>query len=231
MNPTKILIILVMISHYTIAGNIRISTFLLTHSTQLDINSTSDDTLPSVKICNQIWMLKNLDVSTYRTGDKIPQVTDSATWASLTTGAWCWYKNDSVTYATKYGRLYNWYAVNDPRGLAPEGWHVPSHKDWSTLFICLGGPNNAAGKMKAISSFRLDRNSFVTNSSGFTGLPGGKRKDDGVFKFNGYIANWWSSTETNSTNAELCILMYDEDIAITNSDIKALGLSVRCVKD
>ena len=80
----------------------------------------------NVAICSQVWMNKNLDVSTYRNGDPIPNVTDPAIWAGLTTGAYCYYNNDSATYAVVYGKLYNWYAVNDPRGLAPIGWHVPS---------------------------------------------------------------------------------------------------------
>jgi Fibrobacter succinogenes major domain (Fib_succ_major) len=93
-----------------------------------------------VVICSQAWTKKNLDVDHYRNGDPIPQVTDPVQWANLATGAWCWYNNDSVTYAATYGRLYNWYAVNDPRILAPEGWHVPSNAEWNTLAnSCAGG--------------------------------------------------------------------------------------------
>ncbi len=79
-----------------------------------------------VSICCQYWITKNLDVTTYRNGDTIPKVTDDAEWAALTTGAYCYYDNDSATYAATYGKLYNWYAVNDSRGLAPEGWHIPT---------------------------------------------------------------------------------------------------------
>ncbi|MBL0357963.1 MAG: fibrobacter succinogenes major paralogous domain-containing protein [Chitinophagaceae bacterium] len=91
--------------------------------------------LPYVLICSQAWTKKNLDVDQYRNGDPIPQVTDAVQWAGLTSGAWCWYNNDSATYAAIYGRLYNWYAINDPRQLAPEGWYIPSNADgapWST---------------------------------------------------------------------------------------------------
>jgi hypothetical protein len=69
---------------------------------------------PYVTICGKDWMIKNLDVSTYRNGDPIPKVTDTAAWAGLTTGAYCYYNNDSTTYAATYGKIYNWYAVNDP---------------------------------------------------------------------------------------------------------------------
>src|SRR4030095_15485991 len=89
-------------------------------------------------ICDQDWMVKNLDVTTYRNGDIIPEVTDPTVWAALTTGAWCYYENNS-TNGTTYGKLYNWYAVNDPRGLAPTGWHVPTDAEWTTLSTCLGG--------------------------------------------------------------------------------------------
>src|SRR5262245_42075520 len=83
----------------------------------------------AVKIGKQVWKIKNLNVSHYRNGDPIPQVKNNAKWAALTTGAWCWYNNDSANGAV-YGKLYNWYAVNDPRGLAPEGWHIPSDGEW-----------------------------------------------------------------------------------------------------
>ena len=86
----------------------------------------------AVRIGTQVWKIKNLNVSNYRNGDLIPQVKNPAKWATLTTGAWCWYNNDSANGAV-YGKLYNWYAVTDPRGLAPEGWHVPSDADWDTL--------------------------------------------------------------------------------------------------
>lgn len=71
-------------------------------------------------------MINNLDLRNYRNGDPIPQEADLTVWSNLTTGAWCWYNNDSATYAATYGKLYNWYAVNDPRGLAPVGWHIPT---------------------------------------------------------------------------------------------------------
>ena len=98
-----------------------------------------------------------------------------AAWATLTTGAYCYYNNDSATYAATYGKLYNWYAVNDPRGLAPAGWHVPSDAEWTELINCLGGEDVAGGKMKAVSALWYSPNTGATNSSGFTGLPGGYR--------------------------------------------------------
>ena len=154
--------------------------------------------IPSVTICNQVWMQKNLDVSTYRNGDVIPQVTDANQWAGLTTGAWCWYDNDSATYASTYGKLYNWYAVNDARGLAPTGWHVPSKTEWLTLSICLGGDAVAGFKMKEAGAVHwINANTNNNNSSGFTGLPGGARYGGGAFSNLGYLGLFWSSTEAS----------------------------------
>ena len=125
-------------------------------------------------------MVKNLDVATYRNGDPIPHVTDAAAWAALTTGAYCYYDNDSATYAATYGKLYNWYAVNDPRGLAPAGWHVPSEAEWTELTNCLGGETVAGGKMKAVSDlWGPNRGAQIAAAS--QALPGGYRVWDYPF--------------------------------------------------
>ena len=103
-----------------------------------------------VEIGTQVWMTKNLNGSRYRNGDPIAQVTDLSIWVNLTSGAWCYYANNSSN-GVVYGKLYNWYAVNDPRGLAPIGYHIPSDSEWTTLTTFLGGENVAGGKMKAIT--------------------------------------------------------------------------------
>ena len=146
-----------------------------------------------VKIGNQIWMQRNLDVTTYRNGDPIPMVADNTIWQKLTTGAWCYYDNDSATYAATYGKLYNWYAVIDQRGLAPAGWHIPNNEEWDVLVRkLLGGIRIAGGKMKETGTMHwLMPNSNATNSSGFTGLPGGYRYNNGKFFDMGTSGNWW----------------------------------------
>ena len=101
-------------------------------------NNAKTTSFKTVKIGNQVWTSKNLDVATYRNGDVIPQVQDPNAWGTLTTGAWCYYDNDASN-GTKYGKLYNWYAVNDPRGLAPKGYHIPSDAEWTQLCDYLGG--------------------------------------------------------------------------------------------
>ena len=101
----------------------------------------------SIKIGNQVWATTNLNVTTYSNGDPIPEVKDPSEWKTLTTGAWCYYNNDPAN-GTKYGKLYNWYAVHDPRGLAPAGFHIPSDAEWTTLITYLGGESVAGGKLK-----------------------------------------------------------------------------------
>jgi uncharacterized protein (TIGR02145 family) len=177
-------------------------------------------------------MLKNLDVSTYRNGDLIPEVTDPNLWVGLKTGAWCWYNNDSATYASTYGKLYNWYAANDSRGLAPTGWHIPSDDEWTTLSTFLGGDAVAGGAMKEAGTMHwITPNTGATNSSGLTCLPGGARDDRGEFSFIENDGYWWSSTEIDVTEAWSRYLgFYGGLLGRTNTE-KLLGFSVRCLKD
>ena len=191
--------------------------------------------LPTIVIGNQQWTSKNLDVAFYKKGDSIPQVTDPIAWAGLTTGAWCYYNNDPMQ-GNKYGKLYNWYAVNDARGLAPQGWHIPSDAEWTTLANTLGGSSVAGGKMKDPGTFNWSTpNKGADNSSGWAGLPGGFRKEfDGVFNdFNtvGDFGCWWSSTELSSTFAWYRYMGYDLGLLIRSDFKKRSGFSVRCLRD
>ena len=178
----------------------------------------------------QTFMDKNLVVVTYRNGDVIPQVTDQTAWASLTTGAWCHYNNDPAN-DTIYGKLYNWYAVNDPRGLAPQGWHIPTDAEWTTLSTLLGGTSVAGGKMKTTGTSLWLSNTEATNSSGFAGLPGGIRNDDGSFSSLGYEGYWLSSTQASSTDALFRSLSYDNGLLNRYNYYKKGGFSVRCLRD
>jgi uncharacterized protein (TIGR02145 family) len=187
--------------------------------------------LPTIVIGTQQWMNKNLDVAFYRNGDPIPQVTNAAAWAALTTGAWCYYNNDS-TQGNKYGKLYNWYAVNDPRGLAPQGWHIPSDAELTALETTLGGSSVAGGKMKEAGTISwTNPNTGGNNNSGFAGLPGGYRYDDGSFFVVGFNGFWWGATETSTTNAWFRFLDYFNGVLNRISGNKNYGLSVRCLRD
>jgi len=185
----------------------------------------------TIKIGDQWWMVENLKVTHYRNSDPIPNVTDNGEWNGLSTGAYCEYDNNPANVET-YGRLYNWYAVDDSRNIAPEGWHVPTDAEWQTLVDYLGGDAVAGGKMKEEGTTHwLSPNTDATNESDFTGLPGGIRNDDGSYGGLGSHAYIWSSTDYDG------YWKWDRTLYYNNSQVnRALGtkwngLSVRCVKD
>jgi uncharacterized protein (TIGR02145 family) len=183
----------------------------------------------TVTIGTQVWTSKNLNVATYRNGDVIPQVQDANAWANLTTGAWCYYDNDASN-GTKYGKLYNWYAVNDPRGLAPKGYHIPTDEEWTKLADYLGGENKAGKKIKNTSGWRNDGNG--TNSSGFSGLPGGGRHYSGTFYGIDNDGNWWSSAEYKAAYSAWGLnLYYKHGNVYKGGYDKRAGYSVRCLRD
>jgi uncharacterized protein (TIGR02145 family) len=184
------------------------------------------ETFPTVKIGNQEWMTKNLDVACYANGDTIPQVQNQTEWWNLKTGAWCYYDNDREN-GKIFGKLYNWYAVNDPRGLAPKGWRIPSEDDWIILSNCLGGKKLAGTKMKSTSGWKSKGNG--TNESGFSGLPGGYR----IVPFGGIGSSglWWSTTEDNTSDAWAWRLIYTHCVVGSSSQRKRYGISVRCLRD
>jgi uncharacterized protein (TIGR02145 family) len=177
-------------------------------------------------------MTKNLNVSRYRNGDPIPQVTNPTQWANVTTGAWC-YNNNVTSNGAVYGKLYNWYAVNDPRGLAPLGFHVPSEAECTTLVTFLQGVTAAAGgKMKETGTTHwTSPNGAATNSSGFTALPGGYRSYNGVLYNIGPGGFWWTSSEANIESAFDFDLNYQNGNIFSNGYYKVSGFSVRCLKD
>lgn len=155
--------------------------------------------MAELKIGDQIWSVKNLDVDTFRNGDPIPHAATDEQWEEAGengTPAWCYYDNDPANGET-YGKLYNWYAVNDPRGLAPEGWHIPSDDEWEILIDHLGGKDVAGTKMKSTSGWASNGNG--TNESGFSGLPGGYRTFAcAEFLDVSEYGAWWSSAEYGS---------------------------------
>jgi uncharacterized protein (TIGR02145 family) len=201
------------------------------------VKDIDGNTYNVVKIGKQVWTIENLNVSKYRNGDVIPQVQDKVEWATLKTGAWCYYENKDEN-GTTYGKLYNWFAVNDPRGLAPEGFQIPSNKDWSTLTKNIGGEELynkvliAGGKMKEKGNTHWEKpNKGASNASGFTGLPGGIRDQDGMFVGKGLNATWWSSSEENTDNAWYRNVSQNYDHLGFSDIFKARGFSVRCLKD
>ena len=195
--------------------------------TQPPVDSVIVTTLKEVTIGNQVWTSKNLEVSTYRNGDDIPLVEDAEKWTSLTTGAWCYYENKTGKGST-YGKLYNWYAVNDPRGLAPKGYHIPTDAEWTILTTYLG--TDAAAKMKSTTGWNEDGNG--TNESGFALLPGGYRYNDGYFSHIGADGYWWCLSENGTDYAWYRYLNSGSNGDVDrNYDDKRGGFSVRCLRD
>ena len=189
----------------------------------------------TVVINGKQWMQGNLNVTKYRNGDIIPEVTDIADWDALTTGAWCYYENDTAN-GPVYGKLYNWYAINDPRGLAPTGWHIPSDAEWTSLTDFLGGTSAAGIKMRDIGDLWSDSAVLGTNQAGFSALPGGYgylthtyTAADQPFSSLGDVAFWWSATSSNANTAYS--LNVNLNNAVTRGSIlKKAALSVRCVR-
>jgi len=182
-------------------------------------------------IGTQVWMKANLKATHYRNGDTILNGLDNAAWGTTTMGVYASYANDPAN-DNVYGKLYNWYAAVDTRNIAPAGWHVPSEAEWNELIIsALGGLIDAGGKMKEAGLTHWNSpNSGATNSSGFTGLPGGYRSDTGQYDYLGNFGYWWSTTG-NGSEAEVRALFYNQSEVGQTGGKKAFGISIRCVKD
>jgi uncharacterized protein (TIGR02145 family) len=189
-----------------------------------------------VPIGGKKWLRENLQVTHYRNGDAIPNVTLDTQWKILTDGGYCVYDNLAVNGST-YGNLYNWHALSDSRGLCPTGWHVPSESEWTELGDSLGGTITAGGKLKSTGTIEQGTglwytpNTDATNSSGFTGLPAGYRINYGTYYSIGNVAYFWSSSEYSADKAWLYILDANNAELGWYFDFKTNGFSVRCCKD
>ncbi|MFA4907717.1 MAG: FISUMP domain-containing protein [archaeon] len=210
---------------YTSLNNSTYSNEVLSSLLVIDID---DNVYATVKIGNQWWMAENLKVTHYRNGDAIPNMT---VWNDLYTGAYCNYDNNA-TNADTYGRLYNWYAINDSRNIAPTGWHVPTDAEWQTLVDYLGGESVAGGNLKEIGiTHWFSPNTGATNASGFSALPGGDRYIDGTYGAIGGYGSWWSATGSSSYGAWAWSLGYNSSSVTRYGNYKQYGFSVRCIRD
>ena len=218
-------------------------------------NEVSFTYLPSspVTIGSQTWAGANLDVEYYASGDPIPHIADSVSWANATTGAWCWYDFDP-DMGKRVGKLYNWYAVNDPRGLAPLGQHIPTDAEWTQLAVALGASyaeasqaigwfgSDEGGKLKNVGNGMWSvPNEGATNSSGFNALPGGCRSSNGGFFGVMYYGYWiyglygyyWTKTEQDPSigTAWMRALSKDEARIARSYAGSNMGMSVRTIYD
>jgi uncharacterized protein (TIGR02145 family) len=187
----------------------------------------------TVTIGTQCWMVENLKTTHYRNGAEILTAPDSQTWDAFTKGAYCYYNNDSKNN-NPYGKLYNWYAVNNSDNIAPAGWHVPTKDEWITLITFLNGKYSAGGPLKDLLYWSTP-NVGATNSSGFSALPGGYRFAHGNFDNLSLIGYYWASTEDSGVSGGVAgdeIHLYHSYIEVDiSSGFKYNGYSVRCVKD
>jgi uncharacterized protein (TIGR02145 family) len=197
--------------------------------TDIDGNNYS-----SVIIGNQEWTAENLRTSRYANGDSITYEPSASAWNSLSTGAFTWYNNNQG-YNGTYGKMYNWLACVDTRNTCPTGWHIPSSSEWQELIDTLGGASLAGGAMKdTVAGYWNGANVGATNSSGFSGLPGGGlNASTSNYVDLGVWGEWWSSTEapSNSALGDRLLLNYNNSTALLADGPKEIGLSVRCLKD
>lgn len=195
------------------------------------VSDAEGNVYKTTTIGSQTWMAENLRSIKLTDGTVIPQVTDNNTWSNLTTPARSYYSNDSVYGKSKYGGLYNWYAVQTNK-LCPTGWHVPSDAEFITLATSLGVDSLAGGKLKESGSINwFVPNTYATNSTGFTALPSGYRFYNGSYQNLGYSGNWWSSTEYSAASARFFYLVYNKGNTGRNYIDKQYGLSVRCIRN
>ena len=201
-----------------------------------DTNNASN--IGFVQIGNQKWMAKNLDITTYRNGDPVRYASSDAEWVDAGNkgeGAYCIFQSKTV-YATTYGLIYNWYAVNDPRGLAPQGWHVPSDEEWITLETHLGGAG-AGGKLKSTGTREAggglwnSPNTGATNETGFNASPGGFRNEVGHPYAINLGAYYWTSTKLNTVLSWYRLLNSTDANITKGSRSPIIGCYVRCIKD
>ena len=216
------------------------------------ITDVDGNTYNSLAYGNQAWTVENAEVVTYRDGTSIPQVTANDVWESLTTGAWCYYENDETK-----GKLYNWYAVmgihdaietTPNKEFAPEGWHVPSDAEWTTLeeYLIANGYNydgtttgnkiakamaSTTGWNSSTDSGAIGNDQSLNNSSGFNAFPEGYRKSNGSFDNEGTSAVFWSSTENYTNYAWFRLLYTSSSNLYRDSNLKRNGFSVRFVRD
>ncbi len=212
------------------------------------VEDIDGNTYTTIEIGTQVWMMENLKTTKYRDGTLIPNITDDVSWAGLSSGAYCNYDNDVNNGAT-YGRLYNWYAVDDAHNIAPAGWHVPTKAELQTLVDYVGGSDVAGRKLKEKGYVHWDPYPYSAsasgnNSSGFTAFPGGHRyigTISTIFSGKTTRGNLWTTSANAGSNIAQYIYMQSSTAHVMGSIGSAAplgsefdkrsGYSVRCVKD
>jgi len=203
---------------------------IINKTSELEYGSFTDSrdgkVYKTVKIGTQTWMAENLDVSFFNNGDVIPEFKTDKEWIKSGNPAWCYYDNNPDN-GNKYGKLYNWYAVNDKRGLAPKGWHIATENEYKTLIFTADDDGNALK-----SNGQGKGEGAGTNTSGFSALLGGYRWRYGDFNKLAYEAEFWSSTGNGNVEiANYIYLNFDDNKITLAARYSECGYSVRCIKD
>lgn len=226
----------------TFKGNSPKILALIFFSSLFLLSCDKGDELPTIKdidgnkyhyvtIGSQMWLVENLKTTHFSNGDPILIVKDNNTWSTLTSAACCFYDNDTIN-TSSFGYLYNWYAVNDSRGIAPEGWRVANKDDWEKLYNYVGGIDIASAMLKEAGTKNWDKpNEGATNKFGFTALPGGFRDHLGKFYYKGYDGAWWTSSDYDEITAWYFMMNAETTVLGIGYPRKKNGLSIRCVKD
>ena len=197
---------------------------------QETVKDADNNEYSTIKIGSQVWMAENLKTTHYNDGNEIPQQTDKTKWATNKTAAFCWYDNDESNKA-EYGALYNWYVVGTGK-LCPQGWHVPTTDEWTTLENTLGGADQAAPKMKEKGTEHWEMTyDNVTNESGFNARGAGFRNSDGDFTYKLSDACWWTATPGTQTYAKNRCFSFYTSVVSTRDIQRTNGYSIRCVKN
>jgi len=217
------------ISFTTLSGGPIVFNSALTYGTVTDIEG---NVYKTIQVGTRAIMAENLRTTKYNDNKPISGITDNTIWKNLTTPGYCWYDNDSLTYKSTYGALYNWFAVNTGK-LCPTGWHVPTDPEYMQLVNDMGGLIVAGGKIKEAGlTHWISPNTGATNETGFTGLPGGRRYFyDGTFITIGQLGYFWSSTENEGVYGGVGIMHYNSAELEGDAYSKPNGMSVRCMKD
>ncbi|MCF7823036.1 MAG: hypothetical protein K9N35_02595 [Candidatus Marinimicrobia bacterium] len=181
----------------------------------------------TVQIGEQKWMVENLRTTHFRNSEPVPHLVDLEAWTSTTSAAFCYFNNDSST-GEDYGLIYNWMAATDERGIAPEGWHVPTYADWDILFTFLGGESEAG--IKLFSGPHPGLNSDRDNISGFNAQDGVSRSDPYGYSIQSNFCNYWTTSPINETYAYFAGIFY-EYATVNLENPKQRGIPIRCVKD
>lgn len=185
-----------------------------------------------VRIGRQIWQKRNLNVDTFRNGEPITKILNDEQWEQRNANgkpAWCHFDNEQKN-ELKFGKLYNWWAVNDQRELAPLGFHIPSDDEWMELISFSGGMDYAGNKLKSLIGWKKNGNGVDEN--GFSAFPNGRRYLEGSFdNFENDNSYWWSATESNKYMAWFWNLYFHDGKVVRNQAYKDAGMCVRCIAD